>query len=177
MIVRASRPEEISAIHALVVAAFGRAPEADLVGDLTLDGDAEISLVAEQDGRLIGHILLSRMHAPFPALALAPVSVDPGLQAGGVGSALVREAITRGRLGGWKAIFVLGDPAYYGRFGFDPGIAAGFSSKYASPYFMALALETPLPESSGELRHAAAFERLDEHSSRLQAYRELQDRH
>jgi putative acetyltransferase len=171
MLLRDARPDETDAVCALVEAAFGRAPEADLVADLTEDGDAAISLVAEQDGRLVGHVLLSRMHAPFPAVALAPASVDPSLQAGGVGSALIREAIARARAEGWAAIFVLGSPAYYERFGFDVGLAAGFSSRYASPAFMALALGDTLPALAGELRHAPAFDAVDEHSTRQRAWR------
>ncbi len=158
-------------MRALVEAAFGRAPEADLVADLTSDGDAEISLVAEEGERGIGHVLLSRMSAPFPALALAPVSVDPAFQGSGVGLTLIGEAIDRARQAGWAAIFVLGSPTYYGRFGFDAALAAGFTSPYASPAFMALALAPPLPTLTGDLRHAPAFAELDTRSTRLRAWR------
>jgi putative acetyltransferase len=172
MIIRDVRPDERDVVHGLVEAAFGRAPEADLVADLTRAGDAEISLAAELDGRLVGHVLLSRMDAPFRALALAPVSVDPAAQGRSIASALIKEAIARARVAGWLAIFVLGDPAFYGRFGFEAALAAGFSSRYASPYFMALALGDALPVHAGELRHARSFEELDEHSTRLRAYRD-----
>lgn len=173
MIVRDTRPDELAAVCALVERAFGRAPEANLVASLVEDGDAEVSLAAEADHRLLGHILLSRMTAPFSALALAPVSVDVGAQSRGVGAELIGAAIVRAREAGWAAIFVLGAPAYYGRFGFDPALAGGFTSPYASPAFMALALAPPLPTLTGELRHPAAFTELDTHSSRLRRWREL----
>ena len=67
---------------------------------------------------------------------------------------------------------MLGAPAYYTRFGFDPALAAGFASNYASPYFMALALNPPLPQLVGQLNHAPAFAALDEQSTRLQEHRE-----
>jgi putative acetyltransferase len=157
MIIRDARPEDATAIRELVTRAFTREAEAALVDNLVRDGNAEIALVVEGQGALVGHVLLSRMTAPFRALALAPVSVTPPHQSHGVGSALVREAIAAARTDGWDAIFVLGAPAYYTRFGFDPALAAGFASPYAGPAFMALALQGALPTLTGELRHARAF--------------------
>lgn len=157
MIVRAERPSDVESIRAVVAAAFGQPDEARLVDRLRADGDAVMSLVAEEDGRLVGHVLLSRLEAPFPALALAPVAVVPDRQRGSVGTALVRAAIERATSDGWKAIFVLGDAAYYGRFGFDAAKAAGVTSPYAGAHFMALPLGGPLPVASGDVRHAPAF--------------------
>lgn len=141
---------------AVVAAAFGGDDEARLVARLHGDGDAAISLVADEQGAIVGHILLSRLVAPVRALALAPLAVAPGRQGSGVGSALVRVAIDRARQGGWQAIFVLGDVDYYGRFGFDGASAAGFSSPYAGPHFMALAL-AELPVGDGEIAYPRAF--------------------
>lgn len=132
-------------------------PEAELVEELRRAGDSAISLVAEEDGEIVGHVLLSKMEAPFRALALAPVSVGPGRQRCGIGSALIRSAVNRAREEGWAAIFVLGEPSYYERFGFDAAAAAGFTSPYAGEHFMVLALGAALPVKSGELRHARAF--------------------
>jgi putative acetyltransferase len=101
------------------------------------------------------------MAAPFPALALAPLSVAPARQRTGVGSALVREALQRATAeGAWRAVFVLGEPRYYERFGFSAAAASGFASSYAGEHFMGLALSGPMPETSGELRHASAFSAL-----------------
>jgi putative acetyltransferase len=157
VILREERPSDADAVHAITRAAFGQPDEADLVRRLWRDGDVEISLVAEDAGRLLGHVLLSRMTAPFRALALAPVSVAPERQNAGIGSNLIRAAVARARDGGWMAIFVLGDPAYYTRFGFDVRLAEGFSSPYAGAHFMVLPLTAALPVTSGTLVHAAAF--------------------
>jgi putative acetyltransferase len=161
MIVREQSAGDEAAVFDVVASAFAQPAEAQLVRELERAGDAVISLVAEEDGRVVGHILLSKMGAPFPALALAPLSVIPEKQGKGFGSALMKSAIERARRGAWDAIFVLGNPAYYGRFGFDVTAAAGFSTPYAGPNFMVLALSSHLPTRSGALSYAAAFSALD----------------
>ena len=97
MLIRDEQPADAAALHALTVAAFGRAAEADLVDALRRDGDGVISLVAVAEGAVVGHVLLSRMSAPFRALGLAPVSVAPGRQRAGLGSRLIRAALDRAR--------------------------------------------------------------------------------
>jgi putative acetyltransferase len=97
------------------------------------------------------------MSAPFQALGLAPLSVIPEHQKQGVGTALMNAAVAQAREGGWSAIFVLGDPVYYGRFGFRTDLATGFSSPYAGPHFMVLPLTDVLPVASGKVSYAAAF--------------------
>ncbi len=154
---RAESPRDWKAIYHVVSSAFGQSAEAQLVEDLREAGDSVISLVADEDGEVVGHVLLSKMYAPFPALALAPVSVIPTRQRSGIGSALVERAVNRARNEGWAAIFVLGDPNYYERFGFDREAAAGFTSPYAGRHFMVLKLSHSLPAPTGELRHAPAF--------------------
>jgi len=158
--VRDESPGDRKAIYQVVSSAFGRSSEAELVGALQEAGDSIVSLVADDDGQIIGHVLLSKMDAPFSALALAPVSVIPPRQRSGIGSALINRAVSRARDGGWAAIFVLGDPHYYERFGFEREAAAGFTSPYAGPHFMMLALAPSLPKT-GELRHAPAFAALE----------------
>lgn len=155
--VRAERTGDIAAIDDVVAGAFGRDDEARLVARLRRDGDAAMSLVAVADNAVVGHVLLSLMAAPFRALGLAPLSVVPGHQKRGVGTALMNAAIARARQAGWSAIFVLGDSAYYGRFGFRADLAAGFSSPYAGPHFMVLPLADALPVASGRVSYAAAF--------------------
>jgi putative acetyltransferase len=161
MILRDEASGDADAVSRVIDAAFGGPAESRLVRRLHQDGDTVISLVAEVAGAILGHVLLSRMEAPFAALALAPVSVAPGKQGAGVGSALIREALDRAARGDWRAVFVLGDPAYYQRFGFSRDLAAGFDSPYAGEHFMALALGGPLPAMTGRLRHPAAFATLD----------------
>jgi putative acetyltransferase len=158
---REERPQDRKAIFDVVSCAFAQLAEAQLIEKLRDGGDVVISLVAEEDGQVVGHVLLSRMDAPFPALALAPVSVIPTRQRSGIGSALIERAVHWARNDGWAAIFVLGDSSYYERFGFSAEAAAGFGSPYAGRHFMMLKLWASLPATSGELRHAPAFGALD----------------
>ena len=157
MLIRPANPRDRGAVRSLICAAFASAAEAELVEALDRAGDTQLSLVAEAGEQVVGHVLFSRMAAPFAALALAPLSVAPGHQRQGIGSALVREALARAAQARWDAVFVLGEVAYYERFGFDAALAAGFSSPYAGPHFMALALADVLPAPSGALVHAPAF--------------------
>jgi putative acetyltransferase len=159
--VRDESPRDWKAVYQVVSSAFGQLAEAELVEKLREGGDSVVSLVAEEDGQIVGHVLLSRMDAPFRSLALAPVSVIPTKQRRGIGSALVKRAVDSARSKGWDAIFVMGDPNYYERFGFDREAAAGFTSPYAGRHFMVLRLSPSLPATTGELRHAEAFAALD----------------
>jgi len=76
MIIRDETASDRRAVYEVVSAAFKQSPEAELVEALSGNGDMMISLVAEHEQHLIGHIALSKMEAPFPALALAPLSVE-----------------------------------------------------------------------------------------------------
>jgi putative acetyltransferase len=97
------------------------------------------------------------MSAPLRALGLAPVAVAPSRQRSGIGSLLIRRALELAVAGKWEIVFVLGDPAYYRRFGFDQALASGFASCYAGPHFMALGMCQPLPVSKGNIDYAPAF--------------------
>jgi putative acetyltransferase len=161
MIVRLETTGDVVAIRAVAEAAFLQSAEAQLVEDLRDAGDSVFSLVAVEVETVIGHAMFSRLKAPFPALALAPVAVRPERQRMGVGSRLIREGIARSEAAGWSGIFVLGDPALYRRFGFDVGKASGFVSPYAGPHLMALSLGgNELPTSTGSILHASAFAKL-----------------
>lgn len=158
MIVQPETPGDIQAIRVVEEAAFGQSAEARLVDDLRTAGDSIFSLVAVDNGTVVGHALFSRMNAPFPALALAPVAVLPERQRMGVGSRLISEGIARSEAAGWLGIFVLGDPAFYRRFGFDAGKASGFISPYAGAHLMALPIgRSELPANAGSIQHAPAF--------------------
>ena len=101
------------------------------------------------------------MKAPFPALALGPVRYCLEYRRTGLGSRLIRQGIARSETAGWQGIFVLGDPAFYRRFGFDAGKASGFISPYAGPHLMALPLgRNELPTDTGSIQHAPAFAKL-----------------
>jgi putative acetyltransferase len=134
--VRPERPEDIAGIRAVHVAAFETPTEADLVEALRAT-DAwvpELSTVAHEDGRVVAHALLSRIilataDGDVPALALGPVAVLPEVQGRGYGSAVIRDALARR---GDELVVVLGDPAYYRRFGFVPGAEHGITGAYMS---------------------------------------------
>lgn len=158
MIIEPERPEHISAIRRLHVEAFPTEAEANLVDRLRDDGDAVTSLVCCEKDRVIGHVLFSRMRAPFRALALAPVSTAERYRRQGIAARLIEDGIARARAAGWDAIFVLGEPGYYGRFGFSAENAEGFISPYAGPYFMMRDLtQDGLPARTGPVAHAPAF--------------------
>jgi putative acetyltransferase len=156
MLIRTEQRDDEAAITAVVEQAFGRSDEARLVARLRSDGDAVISLVAVVGNLVAGHVMFSCIVAPFRALGLAPVSVMPEHQRRGIGRSLVAEGLKQAREQGWEAVFVVGDPDYYERFGFRVDLAKGFSSPYAGPHFMALALGVDLPVS-GRIDYASAF--------------------
>jgi putative acetyltransferase len=143
-VIRYARPDDHAAIAEVVAAAFGRGDEAALVARLRADEDVLFELVDERDGEIVGHILFSRLWADRYEMfaALAPVAVAPAAQRTGVGSALIRAGLESARDFGAHGVLVLGDPAYYPRFGFSAEAAAQVRAPYAgSPAFMALALE------------------------------------
>ena len=164
---RRAEPDDAASIRAVHLSAFPTPAEADLVEALERAGDAIISVVAERDGDPVGHVLLSRMAVSgqsrgYRALGLGPVAVLPAAQRHGVGAALVAAALEQAAAGGEELLFVLGDPAYYGRFGFSAECAAPFASPYAGPHLMALRLrgDVPLPRA-GKADYAPAFAALD----------------
>ena len=162
MIIRPETPGDVVAIRIVEEVAFGQPDEARLIDDLRAAGDAVFSLVAVDDDTVIGHALFSRMKAPFPALALGPVAVQPEYRRKGIGSRLIREGIARSEAAGWAGIFVLGDPAFYRRFGFDVGKARGFTSPYAGPHLMVLPIgSSELPVNAGPIEYAPAFAGLE----------------
>jgi putative acetyltransferase len=160
-ILREETPDDHQAIRELLAAAFQRSGEADLVDALRKEGDLVFSCVAAEDDLVVGHAALSRMRAPFPALGIGPVAVAAARRRKGVASALLRWSMARAQNDKWGAIFVLGDGAFYSRFGFRPELAAGFGSPYSGPHFMALALNGALPAAAGTVDYAPAFGRLD----------------
>lgn len=168
--IRSSTQADCDAIDAIIRAAFagtefGHQGEAELVRAIEADGDVLVSLVAERDGRIAGHVLFSRMDveadgAPLTAAGLAPVSVAPEVQGQGIGDALIRAGLDALRDQGVAISFVLGHDAYYPRFGYSPELAARFASPFAGPHLMAQMLN---PEAAwprgGRADYAPAFGR------------------
>jgi putative acetyltransferase len=162
ILIEPERDEQHARIRALHLAAFPTAAEADLVDRLRRDGDTAVSLVAVEGEVVLGNVVLSAMTAPMAARGLGPVAVAAARRNEGIGARLIRAAIDHARQEGVDAIFVLGDPAYYRRFGFDAEAAQGFESPYAGPYFLALALGSAgLSARSGRVDYAPAFRDLE----------------
>ena len=163
--IRPSTPDDSEAIRRIHLAAFPTAAEADLAERLEQDGDAVISLLVEQGGEAFGHVLLSRMAVEgdgrsWRALGLGPLAVLPDRQRGGLGGALIEAGLDLSRHRGEEIVFLLGDPAYYRRFGFTAEAAAPVASPYAGPFFMARKLSgAPLP-LSGRADYPRAFDEL-----------------
>jgi putative acetyltransferase len=121
-------------VRAVEVAAFGHDAEADLVQGLRLAARTYVGIVACEDLEVLGHAALTEVTLEpengVRGLGLAPVAVMPDRQRSGIGSALVRSALDEARRSGAAFVVVLGEPAYYGRFGFRPASAFGLRSEY-----------------------------------------------
>lgn len=132
------RPE-VSADHVAIFEvnrlAFGQPAEARLADSLRDGGHVRVSLIAEKDGQVVGHILFSDLPIitkaeTIPALALAPLAVHPDFQRQGIGSALVRVGLELCRNQGHRIVTVLGHPNFYPRFGFSAKLAESVSSPF-----------------------------------------------
>lgn len=161
--IRSFTPADTAAVRDVHVTAFSTPVEAELVKALHAGGHAPISLVAEEDGKIVGHILFSRLSLqiddrPISALALAPVAVRPEYQKSGVGSALIRAGHDQAQRDGWEASIVLGEPAYYRKFGYDASAVAHIASPYAGEYLMGLELAAgALRGENGTMTYAEPF--------------------
>ena len=160
------RPEsqlDIDAIRAVVGQAFGGDDEARLVDALRDGGYARVSLVAECDGEVVGHILFTDLPivtegGVVDALALAPLAVLPPYQRRGIGSTLVRAGLEACRGIGPAIVVVLGHPEYYPRFGFSARLAERLSAPFSGEAFMALELvDGALDGVRGKVRYPAPF--------------------
>ena len=159
MTIRAAEPADHAAIHTLVAAAFGQPDEAHLVDALRADGDALLELVAIEDGTIVGHILFSPLTTDTGRrlAALAPVSVQPGRQKDGLGTALMEEGHRRLATAGIEAVIVLGHPAYYPRVGYSADLAKTVAAPFRGPSFMALELVEGALAAPVTITYAKAF--------------------
>ena len=166
--IRHEIPIDINEIHALEAEAFGRRLQADLVDRLRDDGALWLSQVALIDDRIVGHAAYSLAEVShgtniwrFPALG--PIAVAPANQRQGIGSALIRAGIEVVGDAGFGLLFLVGNPGYYTRFGFQPAVPLGFTSDWVKPggsheHFMALVLDQSLIGCArGHMRFHGAF--------------------
>jgi putative acetyltransferase len=161
--IRGETASDRAAVLAVNAAAFGGEAEAELVARLWDDGDALFGFVAEAAGRVVGHVLFSQLpiaagQGIIPAAALAPLAVLPAWQRRGIGAALVRRGLATCRERGIAAVVVLGDPAYYERFGFRAETARGLETPWSGPHLMALEVTAgAMAMGSGMASYPPAF--------------------
>lgn len=164
--IRPERPEHVAAIATLTGAAFANHPQSDgseprIIERLRDRGALALSLVAEERGAIVGHVACSPISIdgrPCGWFGLGPLSVAPVQQRRGIGQALVAESLAMLRSRGAGGCVVLGNAAYYGRFGFraDPRLVLpGFPTEH----FLALAFSAQVP--AGIVAYDRAFASID----------------
>ena len=172
LVLREECPGDEAAIGRVLTAAFRGRHEAALVEDLRAAKALELSLVAERAGRqvqIVGHVALSPVTTPDcetsgRGLGLAPVGVLPEEQRCGTGSALLRRALELARESGAEFVVLLGNPAFYRRFGFVPASSAGLHCVYDAPpeAFQVLELVPgALSRLDGRMLYHPAFARFE----------------
>ena len=164
MLIRREKSGDEKAIYALTRAAFATArhsngTETDIVDALRDAGSLRLSLVAEDAGEIVGHVAFSPVTIAGRDegwLGLGPISVAPDRQGSGIGSALVREGLDHIRKAGAGGCVLVGDPAYYSRFGFKGGTALTYQGVEVQ-YVQQLAFNDEM--RAGNLRYCDAFEK------------------
>ena len=164
MLIRAENENDRDAVFAVNLSVFETPAEANLVDVLREHAQPVVSLVAEDKGNVIGHIMFSPVilsgDPDLKVMGLAPMAVASEHQRKGIGSALVRAGLEQCRHLGFVAVVVLGHPEYYPRFGFSPSSQFGIDSNYEVPeeVFMAMELEPEaLSGNSGRVKYHNAF--------------------
>ena len=164
---RDERASDVDAIGRVIVAAFADEPqqgrfERQIVDALRAEGVLSVSLVAERDERVIGHVAFSPVSiGGEPAgsqqwYGLAPLAVLPECQRQSIGAGLVRTGLDALRRLGARGCVLLGEPAYYTRFGFAPSGDIVFPG-VPPEYFLALSLDDSAPRPSGDVRYHDVF--------------------
>ncbi len=163
--IRQEAPHDRFAVRRVNEEAFGRPDEAELVDSLRRRGAVVLSLVAVEGTEVVGYILFSPVtvsakSGEIEALGLGPMAVLPAYQSRGIGGRLVAAGLDACRRRGARAVVVLGNPDFYGRFGFEPASRHGMRSEFAVPdeVFMAQELEPgALGGASGVVRYQPEF--------------------
>lgn len=159
--IRSERPEDGPAIHAIHAAAFPTDAETRLVDLLREAGRLTLSLVAEYNESIVGHVAFSpvTLATTTGGWGLAPVAVHPRVQRRGIGAQLIGEGLLRARAAGAPFVVVLGEPSYYGRLGFQPARSWGLHDEYGGgDAFQAIELiPGGIPAGGGLVRYAPEF--------------------
>ena len=157
--IREAQESDLEEVFNLIHSAFGNRAESDLVKQLISDGDVLINLLVESLDIIIGNVVVSKITME-PDIGLfcggvAPVSVVPDQQSSGVGSKLMTAAINESKKMGMDALFLLGDPNYYKRFGF---VVSTLKNDYSVENFQELELtEDCLVNIKSKVTYANAF--------------------
>jgi putative acetyltransferase len=165
MQIRPENNDDIAKVWEINAVAFDTETEAKLVNVLRESCESYISLVAEVDGELVGHILFTPVElvgdrSGLKLMGLGPMAVMPKYQNKGIGSQLVNEGLEQCLRRGYDAVVVLGHPKYYPRFGFVPSVKYGIKSEYEVPDEVSMILElkkNSLKGISGIIRYNPAF--------------------
>jgi len=164
MLIRVEEEHDKDPVYSVNRSAFETQSEAELVDAIRKHAKPIVSLIAEEKGTLVGHIMFSPVslsgHPDFKLMGLAPMAVVAEYQRKGVGSNLIREGLKKCRLLGFQAVVVLGHPAYYPRFGFRPSYRYGIDSEYDVPenVFMILELSPGvLLNKNGRITYHSVF--------------------
>lgn len=155
MIIRPETPADIEAIDAVTIAAFKNHPisqqtEQFIIKALRAAGDLTLSLVAELDGQVVGHIAFSPVTIADGSTnwhGLGPISVLPAYQRQGIGKVLMQEGLSRLKTLGSKGCLLVGDPAFYHRFGFK-NIAGLVLPGVPQEVFLALPFTEKIPQGT-----------------------------
>ncbi|WP_419240290.1 GNAT family N-acetyltransferase [Photobacterium leiognathi] len=165
MIIRAEKDSDITAIETLTYSAFkdhphhepGAKPTEHLIVRLREANALSLSLVAEVNNQVIGHIAFSPVLLNGETThwyGLAPVSVLPEHQNNGIGKALINQGLAQLKERGAEGFVLLGEPEYYGRFGFKAQPELTLTGVPAE-YFLALPIKDSIP--AGEVSYHPAF--------------------
>ncbi|MCJ8166295.1 N-acetyltransferase [Pontibacter sp. E15-1] len=172
ILIRHEKPTDHIAVFELIKDSFGKEEFSDhrehFLVERLRESDSfiqELSLVAEVEGKIVGHILLTKIKikntaAEFVSLALAPVSVIPEFQNMGIGGMLIAKAHEIARKMGYTSVVVLGHENYYPRFGYRQAHTFGIESPFDVPKenFMAIELiDNGLKGISGKVEYPEAF--------------------
>lgn len=164
--IRPETPSDHSSVRTVNEHAFERTAEADLVDVLRETAETYLSLVADDEGEVVGHIFFSPVSVESISgdkatlFGLAPMAVLPTRQRQGIGAALVQKGLEASKALGCSAVVVLGHPDYYPRFGFKPAQVFRLQSEFDVPaeVFMAQELVSGALENvRGTVRYNSAF--------------------